>query len=149
MRDRLLPRISELIACGAIAAFGIAGIVIALDYEFGSVRRMGPGFFPIATSVVIVLLAAATAAETLTQPPRETRTSWRPLIFISLAVIVWVVLIDSAGLVPASIAMILIAALAKPPFQPLALALLCAGICIAGYSIFIVGFGMPLTLLGR
>src|SRR5690606_6379718 len=110
-----------------------------LDYEFGSIQRMGPGFFPIAICVTIVLLAAATAAETLTQPAREAKTSWRPLIFISLAVLAWAVLIDDLGLVPATVAMTLFAALAKPPFQPMAVFLLCAGMCMAGYLIFIVG----------
>ncbi|MCW1932316.1 tripartite tricarboxylate transporter TctB family protein [Pararhodobacter zhoushanensis] len=149
MLERLRPRASELIACAAIIGFGIAGLVIAQDYQFGSIRRMGPGFFPAATSVVIVLLAIASAVEAVAQPPSETEAAWRPLVFVSLAVIAWASLIDSAGLLPATVAMIFIAALARPPFKPVALFLLSAGICISGYLIFIKGLHMPLSLLGR
>lgn len=149
MRERLRPRGSELIACAAVTGLGIAGFVIALGYDLGSVRRMGPGFFPIAISVVIVLLAIATAVETMTQPPRKNETAWRPLVFISLAVIAWAFLVDRAGLLPATVAMIFISALAKPPFRPVALLLLSAAICISGYLIFIVGLRMPLSLMGR
>jgi len=149
MQERLRPRASELVACAAIILFGIAGMGVALGYDLGSVRQMGPGFFPVATCVVIVLLAVATAAETILQPPRHHATAWRPLVFISSSVIVWAVLIDREGLMPATVAMIFVSALARPPFKPVALLLLSAGICSSGYLIFIEGLRMPLSFLGR
>ncbi|MDF0601141.1 tripartite tricarboxylate transporter TctB family protein [Psychromarinibacter sp. C21-152] len=149
MQQRMRPNLSELVACAANAVFGLTALVIALGYELGSVRRMGPGFFPVAVCVTVMALAVATAIESLGAPVERSSTAWRPLLFISLAVIVWTQLIDSLGLVPSTVALIVISSLAKPPFRPVSMLLLSTGICIAGYLIFISGLRMPLTLFGR
>ncbi|MEZ5933696.1 MAG: tripartite tricarboxylate transporter TctB family protein [Alphaproteobacteria bacterium] len=148
-RGRFRPRSADIIACAVIAVFGAAALLVGLDYRIGGIQRMGPGFFPVATSIAIILLALASAAEALAAAPVRRDLQWRPLIFISLGVIAWALLIDRAGLAPATFAMILIASLAKAPFRPVALLLLATAICAAGYLIFIAGLHMPLTLIGR
>lgn len=142
------PRLAETVACAAIALLGIAALIVAFDYQIGSVQRMGPGFFPVATSVAVIGLAVASAVESRSRPAAGTAFRWRPLIFVSLAVIVWCALIDSAGLLPATFGLILVSALAKPPFRAVALTILAGAICLAGYLIFIAGLGMPISLIG-
>lgn len=149
MTNNLRLRLPDIIACCAIAVFGVAALVIASGYRLGSLRSMGPGFFPVATSILVVVLAIASAFETLRGPVVEYELKWRPIIFISLAVLVWTQLIEDVGFAPAMAAMIFISSLAKSPFRPVSLALMTLFLIVAGWAIFIWGLGMPLTLFGR
>lgn len=149
MTNGLRPRLPDMIACGGIGLFGAAALVIAAGYDFGSLRRMGPGFFPVVTSMFIIVLAAATALETWRGPVAIRAFKWRPIIFISLAILVWTQLVERVGFAPAMAAMIFISSLSKPPFRPISLALMTVFLTCAGWAIFIWGLGMPLTMFGR
>lgn len=149
MTGLIKSRLPDLAACGALAAFGIAAIWIGSGYPIGTINRMGAGYFPIATSVIVVVLAIAAAIETLLNDPVKQPFKLRPVIFISVGILVWAELIDRVGLIPSTFALILLSGLAKPPFQPISLSISAAVLCVAGYVVFIWGLQMPLTLLGR
>lgn len=149
MTAQIKDRLPDLAACGALALFGIAAIWIGAGYPIGTFTRMGAGFFPLIASALVVFLAGAAAIETLGAAPQARRFKWRPLIFISVAILAWVYLIDSTGLIPATLALILISGLAKRPFRPVSLLVSAALLCVLGYFAFIWGLQMPLTLLGR
>ncbi len=142
-------KLADLIACGAIAVFGIAALMIGLDYQLGSLRSMGPGFFPVASAILVILLSGATAYETFRAEPVARDVAWRPIIFVSLGIIVWTQLVDRVGFAPAMVALIFISSLAKSPFRPVSLLLMTVFLITAGWAIFILGLGMPLTLFGR
>lgn len=149
MADLIKSRLPDLVACGALAAFGVAAIWIGASYPIGTINRMGAGFFPIAASIIVVVLAGAAAIEVLLTEPVPQKFKLRPVIFISVAIFVWARLIDAVGLIPATFALILLAGLAKPPFRPVSLIISAALLCAAGYVVFMWGLHMPLTLLGR
>lgn len=149
MTDLIRNRLPDLAACGVLAAFGIAAIWIGSGYPIGTINRMGAGYFPIAASIIVVALAFAAAVETLLTEPVQQKFKLRPVIFISVAIFVWARLIDTAGLIPSTFALILLSALAKPPFRPVSLMISAAVLCITGYLVFVWGLQMPLTLLGR
>ncbi|MBL4807501.1 MAG: tripartite tricarboxylate transporter TctB family protein [Rhodobacteraceae bacterium] len=149
MTNGMHLKLADLIACGAIAVFGIAALMIGLDYQLGSLRSMGPGFFPVASAILVIVLSAATAYETYRAEPVARDVVWRPIIFVSLAIIVWTQLVDRAGFAPAMVALIFISSLAKSPFRPVSLLFMTVFLIVAGWAIFILGLGMPLTLFGR
>jgi hypothetical protein len=138
----------DLIACGLLALFGLAAIWIGQAYPAGTLNRMGPGFFPIVGSVIVVVLAALAAIETVRTPPVARTFEPRPLIFVSVAMLAWVALIDDFGILPATLALILISGLAKSPFRPVSLTVLAVSMSILGWLIFVVGLRMPISLLG-
>lgn len=95
--------------------FGGGAIYKGLSYKVGSLRSMGPGYFPVAIGVVlavmgiiIVLGAARTRArvQKASQP-----AEWRGWSCIVLGLIAFVVLGRHGGLVPASFAVVFISAL--------------------------------------
>lgn len=149
MTELIKSRLPDLIACSLVAVFGLAAIWIGTGYPVGSITRMGAGFFPIVTSVMVVGLAIAAGVETLFVAPVTRTFKWRPLIFISVGILAWTQLIDSAGIIPSTFALIIISGMAKQPFRPVSLTLTAAALCVAGYLVFVWGLHMPLTLLGR
>ena len=84
---------------GALVALavGIGGMVLALDYGLGSLRRPGPGLWPFIISAVIGVLAVAllVVGRHLEDSERFTRASFLPavgiLTFIALAFLLPVV----------------------------------------------------------
>lgn len=138
----------DLIACGLLAAFGLAAIWIGLGYPTGTLNRMGPGFFPLAASAIVVGLAVLAAIETVRTPPVARTFELRPLIFVGVAMLAWVALIDDYGILPATTALILISGLARSPFRPVSLLVLAVSMSILGWLIFVVGLRMPISLVG-
>jgi len=142
-------QLPDLVACGLVGLFGLAAIWMGASYPVGSVTRMGAGFFPVAISAIVIGLAVAAAIETLMSETSRGTFKWRPLIFISVAILAWTQLIDTLGLIPSTFALILISGLAKQPFRPVSLILTATFLSVAGYLVFVLGLHMPLTLLGR
>jgi hypothetical protein len=139
----------DVIACLLIACFGIVAIIIGLDYKLGQLTRMGPGYFPMVVGSLIVVLSIFAAIESARSEGVAPDFKLRPIVFISLGMLAWTLLIEDAGLIPSTIALIGLSSMARAPFRPVSVGLLIVGLCVAGYFVFIAGLGMPLTVLGR
>lgn len=139
----------EVLACLVVAIFGLAALWIGTDYPMGSLTRMGPGFFPVMVSLLVVFFVVLAAVEALRSDGRKTLFKWRPVIFVSAGILAWTLLIEPLGIVISTFALIGISSLAQVPYRMVSVLLMAAGLCIAGYSIFVVGLAMPLTLFAR
>jgi hypothetical protein len=118
-------------------AIGLGAVIQARQYPIGTLSRMGPGFFPIAlgailafTGLAIIVTArfAAHAAEDARLPPE-----WRGWLCIGLSLIAFVSFGKYGGLVPATFAVVFIAALADREntiVAAMVLALATVAICI-------------------
>ncbi len=115
------------------AAIGAAALFIGRDYVFGSSLRMGPGFLPRIVAGGLVLLGIVLMIRGMFArgwaPPAMV---WRPIVLISLAVIVFSATIDRLGLFVASLLTVSIGACAgqevrwkELPFVALGLAAFC------------------------
>ena len=126
-------------------AFGAFMLDKALAYPMGSMLRMGPGFFPAVLSVLIIVLGAALALHGLRQraaaPAVEIRL--RPIAMISIAVVLFALLIERFGIVPATMALILVSSLAGARVRPWRVLIMAAATTAAIYVIFIVILQMP------
>ena len=92
---------------------GLATGVQATRYAIGSLRRMGPGFFPLSlgvilglTGVLLMLTAKAPAA-----PAGRLAPEWRGWLCICAGIAAFVLLGQWCGLIPATFAVVFIAAL--------------------------------------
>ncbi|MGI4811870.1 MAG: tripartite tricarboxylate transporter TctB family protein [Janthinobacterium lividum] len=98
------------------------------QYDIGSVRNMGPGFFPVALGVLLVLTGLAivaspalarlqnpTAAEPVTDgvdaEPPGLAPEWRGWICIMASLLAFIVLASHGGLLPATFVSVWIAAI--------------------------------------
>src|SRR5690554_838898 len=135
--------------CLGLGGLGLTAAMIGTTYRIGELTRMGPGFFPILVSCAVMILAIAAAAESARETEDYFPLRFGPVIFVSLGMLAWMLLIDRFGIVVATFALVGISSFAKLPVRPVAVLLLAAGLSISGYLVFIWGLGMPLTLWGR
>ena len=78
---------------------GIAGIYFGSDLAFGTAARMGPGYFPILLSglIIVVGLVVGFKGLTIEGPPIEP-VQLRPISFIIAAILIFGFLIERIGL---------------------------------------------------
>ena len=94
-------------------AFGLATVWQATSYNIGSLRRMGPGYFPLGlgvilgvTGVILMLTAKAPAI-----PAPRLAPEWRGWLCICAGIAAFVVLGHYGGLIPGTFAVVFISAL--------------------------------------
>ncbi|HEX2827369.1 MAG TPA: tripartite tricarboxylate transporter TctB family protein [Burkholderiales bacterium] len=129
---------------------GIGGIamLMARDYPMGSALRMGPGYFPNVLSGVIILFGLGMLLKGVVKPERVEGTwSLRALCILPLATVIFGLLMEHAGFIPALIVLILVSAYAGNQFKLLEVILLAIGLTIACWAVFILGLGLPYPLI--
>ena len=129
------------IIVGAVAVF------MARDYPMGSALRMGPGYFPIVLGGIIILFGIwEIIIGTLKPDVIKGNWSIRALIILPVSAVVFGILMEKAGFIPALIALIITSVLAGSEFKLWEVVALAVGLTIACTGIFIYGLGLPYPL---
>jgi hypothetical protein len=127
---------------------GALGLFMAQDYPMGSALRMGPGYFPIVLSAMIVLFGIYCLIQGLLKPePLPGHWSVRALIILPIATVIFGLLMEHAGFIPALIALVLVSAYAGKEFKFLEVLILAVGLTVASWALFIWGLGLPYPLI--
>lgn len=139
---------SEIAAALVVGTIGVFILWVGSGYSFGTARRMGPGFFPVAIGAVLTLLSVALTVEALKAPPsEESSASWRPLVMVVLGIASFAILIERAGMVPATLCLIVLGALGERPVRLFETLLVAAVVAAGGAFIFIYALGLPLSTI--
>lgn len=130
--------------------FGAAAILLARNYSFGTPRQMGAGFFPIVLGGILVAIGVLCIARSFVVSGHAVgKIAWRPLAIVTGSVVLFGVLLPTAGLPIALVALGLLSASASSRFRldPKAIAglLVLAGLCTL---LFVRGLNVPLPILG-
>ena len=127
---------------------GALGLFMAQDYPMGTALRMGPGYFPIVLSAMIILFGIYCLIQGLLKPEPLAGSNWsvRALVILPIATVVFGLLMEHAGFIPALIALIFIAAYAGKEFKFVEVLALAIGLTIASWALFIWGLGLPYPL---
>ena len=126
---------------------GGVSIYIAQDYPMGSALRMGPGYFPIVLGGMIGLFGIYELILGALKPdPVKGNWSIRALLILPLAAVVFGVLMEKAGFIPALIVLIFISAAASREFKWGEVLLSAVVITAASVGVFIYGLGLPYPL---
>lgn len=130
----------DLAAALLCIAVGVIGAVLTLDLPIGTARRMGPGYMPMGSFVLLAGLGAAILIGSfLGQHDKIAKWWWREIVLILAALTLFGVLLERAGLIVAIAATVSIAMLAERPPKPLRILFITpvlVGLC---YLIFIAG----------
>jgi hypothetical protein len=129
-------------------ATGAAAILLAHDYPFGTSTRMGPGYFPTVLGALLILFGLYLLVTGLRSEVKiEAGWSLRALIVLPLSLVLFGVLMDRAGFVPALAVLIFGAAAAGTDFRPLEILLLTVVLTAFSVVLFVWGIGLPYPLL--
>ena len=127
---------------------GAAAIILARDYPFGTATRMGPGYFPTVLGGLLILFGLYLLVTGLRNEAKiEPGWSLRALIVLPLSLVLFGVLMDRAGFVPALAVLIFGSAAAGTDFRPLEILLLTVVLTAFSVVLFVWGIGLPYPLL--
>lgn len=130
-----------------LIATGAGAVVIARDYKFGTATRMGPGYFPSVLGGALVLFGLYLVAQGLRSNEKiEGGWSLRGLIVLPLSLVLFGLLMDYTGFVPALMVLIVGSALAGSEFKLGEVLLLAVGLTAFAVALFIYGLGLPYPL---
>jgi len=127
---------------------GAVAIWIARDYPFGSALRMGPGYFPIVLSGIMIVFGIYVMAQGFRNNEKiQGNWSIRALIVLPVSTVIFGYLMEETGFIPAMVALIPISAAAGREFKWGEIVLLTIGLTIACAAGFIYGLGLPYPLI--
>jgi hypothetical protein len=140
-----IPRPKDFCAGLLFVAFGIAAIVLGLDYPLGTAARMGPGYFPRLLGILLIALGAALSLSSLRgRGPPLPGWKWRPVTIVLLSVVAFGLVLTHAGLVLSTIGLIVIASTASREFR--FRESLISGALLAALSVGVFVIGLKLQL---
>lgn len=97
----------------AVIGAGAAGWA-ALYYDIGTLRRMGPGFFPVVLGAVLFLLGMVVALPALARSAVAPRLEAGVAVPLLLAIVIFALGLSRLGLAGATAATVLVATLPAP-----------------------------------
>ena len=136
-----------------LVVFGAAYAAFGARYSIGSLSRMGPGFFPVSLGVILALAGLAVAAKGwLAGAPAEVerrRPEWRAWFLISASIVLFVVVAESFGLVPAAFAIVFVSAFADRDNRWPQVVVLSLAITVIAVVVFWWALQIQLPLFGK
>lgn len=130
-------------------AFGLSAIVIGREYGLGTALRMGPAYFPTFLGVLLTLIGIISLIRSFLKPGEPVGSlALRPMIMITVAVLLFGFLVRGAGLVVVIPILVITTAYASIHFRWGTSVLLAIGMTVFCVLVFSKGLGVPLPIVG-
>lgn len=131
-----------------IATIGLLFLLGAGDMALGDLRNMGPGMFPTALSVVAIGAGLAIAViEVLRGSGGAIGFDVRALVCVAVAIALYAVMLEAAGVVLTTIVAVFVLALARPQLRAAETLVVGIALSVFAWAVFVKGLGMPLSFL--
>jgi hypothetical protein len=132
----------------------LVGLVAAEQggsYKLGSLTSMGPGFMPAALGALLaffgILVAGGAAFSTEPEGLPQARPDWMGWLCILGGPVLFILLAEPVGLIPATFGCVFVAALGDRTTTWREAAVLAAGVTVFGVVLFNLCLGVPLPIL--
>lgn len=130
-------------------ALGAVTMFLAREYSIGFTIRMGPGYFPTALGGILTAFGAVIALRGLLRPEQVRGAwGWRPLALVALSIVLFGALMKHAGMVPAIVASIGVAAAASRESRAREVIALACLMVIFSVAVFTYGLKLAYPLFG-
>ena len=131
-----------------LIAIGAAAILIARDYPFGTALRMGPGYFPVVLGALLIVFGLGILASGLRRGETIAGT-WSPraLVLLPLSLLLFGLLMQYAGFVPALLVLIIGSAAAGSEFKFMEVLLFALALTALAVAVFVWALGLPYPLI--
>ncbi|HEX7387799.1 MAG TPA: tripartite tricarboxylate transporter TctB family protein [Castellaniella sp.] len=130
--------------------FGLGAMIAGSRYHLGTLRRMGPGFFPAAVGGLLILCGIIIAIEGLAGQnvsDGKTKPEWRGWLCIIGGIAAFILLGAYLGLIPATFAIVFISGMGDRHNTLKGVLVLSAITCAVAVVIFWWALGMQFPLL--
>jgi len=135
---------------GGVLTIGIAaGVLIeSSGYGYGTILRMGPGYFPTVLGILLLGLGLALTVRGLQRQEEPIALpQLRPVVLIGAAISLFALTLPTFGLVPAIMLLVTVSAYASPVRRPVVIVLLGLGLTAFAYIVFVRLLSLHLDLL--
>ena len=127
---------------------GAVAIYISQDYPMGSALRMGPGYFPIVLGGIMVAFGIFELIIGVLKPtPVKGNWSPRALVILPVSAVIFGVLMEYTGFIPAMVALVYTSAWAGTEFKFWEVTLVAILLTAGSVGLFIYGLGLPYPLI--
>ena len=129
----------------AFVLIGIAGAWFGSELTFGTAARMGPGYFPVLLSWLIIGIGVILAFRGLTiEGPEIEPVQLRPILLMVAAILLFGALIDTIGLALTAVVMTIVAAYARREARLGEAVVLGGGLALFAVLVFVYALSQPL-----
>jgi hypothetical protein len=119
--------------------------------SIGQALNMGPGYFPVVLSSIVIMLGIAVVVRSFIYADGTPFgiVPWRAVVMITLSLIFFALFLRYLGMGPTVLITVVLACTASPKIRPIEAAV--TGVCVAFFCwlVFTVGVGLPIPLFGR
>lgn len=138
----------DVIAGVSLVVFALFFLIPGLSYGIGTFSRMDTGSYPVALSVILIGIGIVIAIGGVTRGKEQTvgfdLAKARSIFFITASIAAFAMLIERLGLIPATVAVVVLSSLAEEKFRPVITAMLSAIVAFLIWLIFKVGLSLPI-----
>jgi Tripartite tricarboxylate transporter TctB family. len=128
-------------------AFGLGFLIVSQNYSMGTAVRMGPAYFPTILGGLLAFLGLIVLGQSFTVSGSPIpRFAFRPLIVILIAIGLFGVMIRSVGLVPATLALVVVSSLGNYEFRTKEVLVMAIGLALFAVGVFHYGLGLSFKL---
>ena len=129
-------------------SFGTLTAVLSQQYRLGTIAQMGPGMFPMMLGVILAVLGGVILIKGLSGRGEQARPlPLKPIILITISILVFALLLLTAGLLFALPAQVIIALAASEHFTWRRAIALSAGLLAFCYGVFVYLLGISVPML--
>lgn len=128
---------------------GALFLFIARDYRLGTALKMGPAYFPVILSVLLILIGGISLTRSFLRPGSPIGgISPKSLLIVVASVVLFGLLIRPAGLIVALPLLVIGSAAASSRFEWRYALGLAAGLLLFCWLVFLKALGVPIPLVG-
>ena len=141
----------DLIGGFLVVLIGAAFLLFGRELEVGTSFRMGPGYFPIILSVLMIILGLTMVVLAWRKPASEDgvgQVPWLGLALVTVPVVLFGLMLRGLGLATILVLVVLLTAWASRHATLRTSLPLAVGIAAFCSVLFIKGLGLPLPLVG-
>ncbi|MDA8124958.1 MAG: tripartite tricarboxylate transporter TctB family protein [Deltaproteobacteria bacterium] len=129
-------------------ATGAGAIFIARHYPFGSALSMGPGYFPMVLSGILIVFGLIIMLRGMRKSAKiQGNWSLRAMIILPLSIVLFGFLMELAGFLPALVSLVFLSAASGREFKFVEVLLLSLFLAVLSGAMFIWGLGLPYSLI--
>jgi len=130
------------------AGFGVLALIIGSNLAVGTAVRMGPGYVPRMLSYILIALGLVILVRAIITPGESIeRLRWKPITMITIGVVAFALLFETAGMAPALVALVFLSALGGEEFKVVETVLSCVALIALCVVIFKLGLQMNIYVL--